>query len=291
MPGNSATGRAGYGRAGQGGPARGADGQHPDDGRGAVQGPAAAPAVQGDVGGLDAGPGRRRGRGERVGDRHPRGAARHRRRTRPGPNPMAASRFCAPRAAEVRKERSPAGVIAVAQRGRGVAGTQGGEVLLDHLGRRSDPDRGQHGHGATADQCHHREHRQPGAETAAAARGRRRRRRAPWGRGRPGTRRRSRPRRPRSDAGVRTDVARRTGRRTGSGGGVGPGRTRVGLARVRRPTRLGSSDRRSGYSTRRRPENARPRVTSSAYSRSPPTGRPLASRVTTRSIGATSRAR
>ena len=36
-------------------------------------------------------------------------------------------------------------------------------------------------------------------------------------------------------------------------------------------------------STERRPENARPRVTSSAYSRSPPTGRPLASRVTDRS--------
>ncbi len=33
-------------------------------------------------------------------------------------------------------------------------------------------------------------------------------------------------------------------------------------------------------STERRPEKARPRVTSSAYSRSPPTGRPLASRVT-----------
>ncbi len=36
-------------------------------------------------------------------------------------------------------------------------------------------------------------------------------------------------------------------------------------------------------STERRPENARPRVTSSAYSRSPPTGSPLASRVTDRS--------
>ncbi len=44
-------------------------------------------------------------------------------------------------------------------------------------------------------------------------------------------------------------------------------------------------------STRRRPENARPSVTSSAYSRSPPTGSPLASRVTVRPIGLTSRAR
>ena len=39
------------------------------------------------------------------------------------------------------------------------------------------------------------------------------------------------------------------------------------------------------------PSNARPRVTSSAYSRSPPTGRPLASRVTRSPIGLSSRAR
>src|SRR5215211_7124264 len=42
---------------------------------------------------------------------------------------------------------------------------------------------------------------------------------------------------------------------------------------------------------RRRPSNARPSVTSSAYSRSPPTGRPLASRDTVRPIGPTSRAK
>ena len=41
----------------------------------------------------------------------------------------------------------------------------------------------------------------------------------------------------------------------------------------------------------RRPENARPKVTSSAYSKSPPTGSPLASRVTVSPIGLTSRAR
>src|SRR3954469_4073168 len=41
----------------------------------------------------------------------------------------------------------------------------------------------------------------------------------------------------------------------------------------------------------RRPSNARPRVTSSAYSRSPPTGSPLASRDTVRPSGPTSRAR
>src|SRR4051812_27419943 len=44
-------------------------------------------------------------------------------------------------------------------------------------------------------------------------------------------------------------------------------------------------------SMRRRPSNARPSVTSSAYSRSPPTGSPLASRETASPIGETSRAR
>ena len=41
-----------------------------------------------------------------------------------------------------------------------------------------------------------------------------------------------------------------------------------------------AADARAVRSYRRRPERARPSVTSSAYSRSPPTGRPLASRVT-----------
>ena len=41
----------------------------------------------------------------------------------------------------------------------------------------------------------------------------------------------------------------------------------------------------------RRPASARPSVTSSAYSRPPPTGSPLASRVTFSPIGLTSRAR
>src|SRR2546423_4936469 len=43
--------------------------------------------------------------------------------------------------------------------------------------------------------------------------------------------------------------------------------------------------------TARRPSNARPSVISSAYSRSPPTGRPLASRVTAMPMGFTMRAR
>ena len=49
--------------------------------------------------------------------------------------------------------------------------------------------------------------------------------------------------------------------------------------------------RRTQTSSSRRPSKARPSVTSSAYSRSPPTGSPLASRVTRRPIGLTSRAR
>ena len=44
-------------------------------------------------------------------------------------------------------------------------------------------------------------------------------------------------------------------------------------------------------SSSRRPENARPRVTSSAYSRSPPTGSPLASRLTRIPSGVISRPR
>ena len=45
------------------------------------------------------------------------------------------------------------------------------------------------------------------------------------------------------------------------------------------------------HSTDRLPSKARPRVTSSAYSRSPPTGSPLARRVTRKPIGRSNRVR
>ena len=52
-----------------------------------------------------------------------------------------------------------------------------------------------------------------------------------------------------------------------------------------------SPPRRGGQSISRRPENARPRVTSSAYSRSPPTGSPEARRVTVTPSDPSSRTR
>src|SRR5262249_18588283 len=58
----------------------------------------------------------------------------------------------------------------------------------------------------------------------------------------------------------------------------------VGAPKVNDHTRLYAS-------TSRRPSSARPSVTSSAYSRSPPTGSPLAMRVTRRPSGLSSRAR
>ena len=57
------------------------------------------------------------------------------------------------------------------------------------------------------------------------------------------------------------------------------------------PGRAKLTRRKRHTSSRRRPSKARPRVTSSAYSRSPPTGSPLAGRVTRMPIGLTSRAR
>ncbi len=73
------------------------------------------------------------------------------------------------------------------------------------------------------------------------------------------------------------------------------GSARCSARAVARPTMPPPTTRyrrhRIAYSTARRPEKARPRVTSSAYSRSPPTGSPLASLLTVTPIGLISRAR
>ena len=108
----------------------------------------------------------------------------------------------------------------------------------------------------------------------------RRRQGIPRRRGRAASRRR------RCSCPTRTDrPPPRAGPRRAAAAGPASTGSRPGPGRpgVRRPDPSWPSERADQASTARRPENARPSVISSAYSRSPPTGSPLASRVTDRS--------